>query len=116
MKFCKICGKKLPKDEKLDQCFKCLYIEEKENFECDFDDEESLTCIYQYNMFRRGMVMDCDGNWLSPKEAKKHPRPEELQNYVDWIHIHCSETCSKYYKHVEPKEYKKTCKYFGVAE
>jgi len=116
MKFCKICDKKLPKDEKINHCYECLYQEEKENFECDFMEDEELTCIYQKNMFRRGFVMDCEGNWLSSEDAKKYPRPEELQNYVDWIHIHCSETCSKYYKHTEPENYKKTCKYYGVAE
>lgn len=30
MKFCKTCDKKLPKDEKLDQCCKCLSTEEND--------------------------------------------------------------------------------------
>ena len=33
MKFCKTCDKKLPKDEKLDQCSKCLSNKEEENFD-----------------------------------------------------------------------------------
>lgn len=105
MKFCKTCGIKLPKDEKFDQCFKCQYREEKEKFECDFDNNEGLTCIYQYNMFRRGNVMDCDGNWLTPEDAKKYPRPEELQNYVDFWFLHNSGGCLEYNKHVNPKGY-----------
>ena len=116
MKFCKTCDKKLPKDKKLDQCFDCIYKEEKEKFDCDFDGDEYLTCTYQKNMFRRGYVMDCEGNWLSPEEAKEYPRPEELQDYVDWIHLHCSGDCVKYYKYCEPEKYKKTCKHFGVKE
>ncbi len=38
MKFCKTCDKKLPKDETLDQCSKCISTEENE--EGDFDNEE----------------------------------------------------------------------------
>ena len=112
MKFCKTCDKKLPKDENLDECFKCQYTKEKENFECDFMDDEGLTCIYQYNMFRRGYVMDCEGNWLTPEDVKKYPRPEELQDYVDWLHIHCTGGCIEYFKHVEPKEYLSMIKEF----
>lgn len=114
---CKSCTNGLSKqEEEIEQCLDCLHKEEKENFECDFDDDEGLTCIYQYNMFRQGNVMDCDGNWLNEDEAKNYPRPEELQNFVDWIHIHNSGGCVKYFKHVEPKEYKETCEHFGVPQ
>jgi len=112
LKFCKSCDKKLPKDEKLEQCLDCLHKEEKKNFECDFMDDEGLTCIYQYNLFRRGFVMDCEGNELSPNDAKKYPRPEELQNYVDWLHIHNSGGCIEYFKHVEPEKYLKMIKHY----
>ncbi len=105
MKFCKSCNKKLPKDEKLNHCHECLYNEEKENFECDFDNEEGLTCIYQYNMFRQGNVMTPEGNWLNEDDAKKYPRPEELQDYVDFWFLHNSGNCLEYYKHVDPKGY-----------
>jgi RNA polymerase subunit RPABC4/transcription elongation factor Spt4 len=33
MKFCKTCDKKLPKDEKLNQCQVCISNKEGENFE-----------------------------------------------------------------------------------
>ncbi len=110
MKFCKSCNKRLPKDEKPTQCLDCLHNEEKENFECDFDNDEDLTCIYQYNMFRQGNVMDPEGNWLNKEEAKKYPRPEELQNYVDWWFLHNSGGCIEYLKHVDMREYKRMFK------
>ena len=56
--------------------------------------------------------MDCEGNELSPEDAKKYPRPEELQNYVDWLHIHNSGGCTEYLKHVDPKEYLSMIKEF----
>lgn len=77
---------------------------------CDFSNDKNLMCTTQVKMIKRGYVLDFNYKWV-----KKHiVKSEIMLEYVDWIHVHNSDSCTEVFKKNYPSEYLETCKHFGI--